>query len=1243
VVLPALPSNEKRSPASGRQGRPKGATEQPGNSFKYLYWRLAEKEFQQLCSALLRQKFDPVRCFPVGMADGGIDAISNGDIIYQVKWTSKFESNPEKWLSDAISGEREKIRRLVTDRGISKYVLMTSVAGTTASPGAGSIQKLQPQLDAYALEFGIPVECWWQSDLDAEVDAAPDAIKWSYQEMLAGSDAIRYLVSGSQLEAEAAQMRDTMLQVMATQWREDSKVKFRQVDMDRVDVAEIFVDVQASVQSVPRRAMEALRITDERGPRPTGAVQRLLTTAFPMTFLLGVPGQGKSTLSQYLCQIHRAAILPFYMLGDRTTPDERLIEPRLPLRVDLRDYAEWLAGRDPFGDDEPIRTVRRRSKVRRSLEIFLAHLCSFTSGGRAVSVEQLQSLLTRYPTILVLDGLDEVADPELRQIVVEEINRTAVRMSGGIKIRPFQILVTARPNAAGLSEPDLELFQTLKLEPLSPALQTEFVTKWCDVNDLQGRERHNLRRIFRDRASLDHVAQLADNPMQLTILLFLISRKGDAVPVSRTPLYTDYMTTLMDREVSRHFIARNQVPLVQEVTAFLGWHMHSGMESSPSAGRMTLVDIETTLLIYLRKTGGPDQEASRLFKAASDRFWALTSKEDGTFEFAVQPVREYFAAKFLAEWVGRERSEPLQKQAILRSLIERPYWLNTARFYAGFASPNELAALRYGLEEAIVRRVHPLQERAAAWTLLSDGIFSINLPVQRDVIRLLADDLTVSLVDDLGMGDGNFPRLAPAVGGELLASDLLNALQSDPEHPLASARVRMLRERSGVDKPDFAEWWVTQLQASMGTAREEAWLAIGGYYGQQDLPTEVANKLALTSPAAQRAAISVGIAPDAGTEAAGQLLRAVLDGQVSEMRGGPFSEAGALLRAMRPQWFLGHKPREFDNGHEFQNDHLHLEGVDKSTRADAWNRLISINPSYESLKTAARVRRRGQSGTTEPWQNPARELTRIHGPSWLAAEIAIAGAATLDTYGSGSRDRDGVPFGANADYGTFVVEVHKRPGAEWWQSMYDQYTDTLSRRTWALALLATGSEEVLGHHLKSIDSVLESLSMDDFMATAASSSRIGTSTLARSLSLSFIWRHPGTHLRTQLLLAHFYGSRAELHTMDAMSDRDLFDMAFPHPAGWPIAQALAVRMLNSPSAIVLDALSRLGSTCTVGFRQDGTPLASHHLDRILDQSAKFPREWVAAAERWRSLGSEEGSLDAVARREGWLPNIPRLS
>lgn len=1235
-------SPARQAQARGRPREPKSASEQPGNSFKYLYWRLSEKEFQQLCAALLRHKYDPVRCFPVGMADEGIDAIAEGSTIYQVKWSSKLQQNPESWLAAAIKGERAKILRLVREKRISRYILMTSVAGTTTARGTGSIQKLQAQLEKYSKELGVPIECWWQSDIDAEVDAAPDAIKWSYQEMLAGVEAMRYLIHGSQVEGQAARMRDTVLQVMATQWREDAKVKFSQVDLDRVSLIDLFVDVHLSLQEAPRNAFEQFySVQNHKAHESSGAVAYMMRTSAPLTFLLGVPGQGKSTLGQYLSQIHRAAILPGEMLGDRKPPHETVVDPKLPIRVDLKDYAAWLSGQDPFGDDEPPKNPRRRRKGERSVELFLANFCSAHSGGRQVSVEDVQSLLARYPTLIVLDGLDEVADPELRAIVVEQIDIMTTRMGAGEPLRRFQVLVTARPNASGHAEPDKDKFQTLQLEPLTPALQRQFVNKWCDVNDIHGKSRRDLVRTFQDRTALDHVAQLADNPMQLTILLFLIIRKGDAVPVARTPLYTDYLATLLDREVNRKQIERDQVQRVQEVTAFLGWHMHSGVETKASAGSMTAADIETTLLVYLHVTEGPKDDVKHLFKAASDRFWALTSKVGDTFEFAVQPLREYFAARFLAEWAGRDRRDPLPKQAILRQLIDRTYWLNTARFYAGFAPPNELAGLRYGLQDAIDGQRHPLQARAAAWALLSDGVFTNNAPVQRDVAAMLTDDVILMLITAHPDATVTFPRLTRHSGGEHLAAALMRDLERTPGSPLALLRVDVLRTRTSIDQDTFLPWWTSHLRAAIGTPDEAAWLNIGGTFGVPRVQAPDAGRLILDHPADCQAALTAGASPDAGSEADKRLLRAVLDGWCSDVSTSSSSEAGALLRAARPQWYHQLVDGQRD-GPSIPTGHLWLTQSDRSSRSSAWNRLLDLDPRYAALKKAANPRGKGQKGTTEPWQNPAREIARLHGPCWLAAEIAIAGAASQGTLASGSLDRDGEPFGYETDYGTFVLSVHRRPAAEWWQDMHDRYDDPLSRRTWSLALLATAVTDTVAHHIERIDACISRLTDDEFVAVASSASRLGASQPRRRLGAS-IWTAAG-HLspRTKILITHFTANVSSLDPLHALSDTQLADLAGLQAPSWPVARAVTARFLDGPNPTLRSALATLGPHTPVDIPRNATSLGGEEVRAILAEPARYPSSWVVTAERWYSREHEEDTLEQVALDGTWIPKVPRL-
>lgn len=729
--------------------------------------------------------------------------------------------------------------------------------------------------------------------------------------------------------------------------------------------------------------------------------------------------------------------------------------------------------------------------------------------------------------------------------------------------------------------------------------------------------------------------------MQLTILLFLINKKGDAVPVSRTPLYTDYMGTLLDREVNRKQIAREQVRQVQEVTAFLGWHMHAGVETLPTSGRMTQHDIETTLLLYMRATDGASDQIETLFKAASDRFWALTSKVDGTFEFAVQPVREYFAAQFLAEWAGRDRREPLLKQDVLRRLIERPYWLNTARFYAGFASPNELASLRYGLEDAINGNRHPLQERSATWTLLNDGIFAHNPPVQRDVVRLVTDDLTIRLVADHQTSAANFPRLSRASGGNDMIATLKRDIENDPGSELAGARIKVLRDRAGLGQADFLPWWSTHLQNEIGRPTEPDWLSLGGLFGIPRLPDEDSQRLTLDTPRQCQSALRAGASPAPNTDADRKLIRAVLDGWCNDIPTSSTSEAGALLRAIRPQWFhqLSDSSRD---GPCFPNEHHWLATADRSSRSAPWSQLVEINSKYARLRKAGNPRGQGQKGTTEPWQNPARELARVHGPCWLAAEIAISGATAPDTIPSGSQDRDSDPLGPATDYGRLVMTIHGGASLEWWRDSYIAYEDTLSRRTWVLALIATATPNVVIDQIRHIDECLTALTDPEFDATAASSSRIAATRTHRRLGADVLQSSTAQSPRTQLLISHFASNPDGLDSLAVLTDDALLTLSSNSAAAWPIIRAVTSRLIDAPTRPLQDALAKFGSYSRVELPQSTAILGTDLIREILRDPARYPGAWVTAAERAHSLSDDEPSLEAAALEKTWIPKVPRL-
>jgi hypothetical protein len=1171
------------------------------------------------------------------MSDGGKDLEARSGAIttiYQVKWSSKVERDPVAWLKQAILDEWANIEKLVAEENATKYVLMTSVAGTSI-PRTGTIVRLDKELVVFSKNLGIPMTCLWQSDIDSMVDNAPDATKWSYANMLAGHDLIRFLIYGAQIEGRAAEMRATLLKVMAAQWGEDAKVKFSQVEMDHLNIVDLFVDVEEDLESAPRNALDAF--VSVRQTRGQGTVQYLLRSTMPLTLVRGEPGQGKSTLGQYLCQVHRAAILPAEEVINGKRPEHTTDEPKLVFRTDLRDFATWLGGRDPFGDDEPPSKARPRRGVHGSLECYLAHYCAFYSGRQSVSVEQIQDVLDRYPVLIVLDGLDEVAEPTVRQQVVNEIDRLARRM-GSVERRRFQLIVTTRPNATGLPEPSADMFETLRLRPLSAELQSTYLRKWADVNNVQRAKRRRLMRVFLGTTVEDHIAQLAVNPMHLTILLYLVNRWGESIPTERTPLYTSYMDTLLGREVDNHQIAREHIPYVEETTAYLGWRMQSGVEKNPDAGRMSIKLIKRAMMVYLDEVEGPKEMVDKLFAAVSDRFWALSSKSQGTFEFAVQPVREYFAARFLAQYAG-SGGQPALKQDVLRELMDSAYWLNTGRFYAGFANPNELAGLVYGLRDGLEAGRHPLQARVTCWLLLGDGIFSATTKVQRDAARLLGDDLSVRLLHRRVHDGLSFDVLPSHRGGSELAATFIASIEADPNHPLAQERAELLR-RLGTDSERLASWWAPHVEQALGTRHEAVWLNLGAATQLVRLTPALTRRLTLRTAGDCQAALAVGATPVASTPQAATLLESVLGGHCSDVATSSTSHAGDLIRAVRPQHFLSLANDSADGPiFSFTVGHYAERPADRRNRSSVFGRLARLDPRYRRLQKAAAFRG-GERGTTAPWQNTARELAAIHRPCWLAAEIALIGAATQATRTGGNISRNGLPGGPNIDYGTFVGQARSHRAAKaWWDQLQSEYPDTLTRRMWAVGLVSIAHEAVVLANLDRLDITLSELDDETFQVTADTSSRLGATTIARRLPPSALLSATARSPRCQLLLAHHCTKLDRLDPLDQISSESLITMLAWGNAAWPAIRAITARILADPSPKLLNGLRIAGASAVVDVPSEAESPGPAYLAAILAAPGDYPLAWVTAAERWHSQNNRDEAMATIATSRGWVPEL----
>lgn len=1028
----------------------------PDSRHKYLYERLGDHDFQQLVGALLTLRFPDFVPLPLRQSDGGRDGVDPSKrLVYQVKWSvTGQEKDPVAWLDAEIRSEFEKIKRFASE-GTRRYVLVTNVQ-STGKPKSGTFDRLNAKLDAYSKDFELEMSCIWREALNPMVDSAPAETKWAYADMLAGWDLIRYLVSEQANAAKDSALRDLLRKVAAAQWDEDERIKFSQVELDRERLSDLFVDVPAERIQGPRRVT----------PHASGAVGLggaaayvANKTPYPFTLVRGAPGQGKSTLSQFVCQAYRIAFVPGQTASASGLPEIK--DPRFPLRFDLGDYAAWMQGYDVFdkSNTAQVKKGKRRPAAQATIESFLAELMTHTGGRDTVTRAEVQEVFDRVPSLVVLDGLDEVGNVADRKRVVREIDLFCAR-GKAYAVEP-KVMVTTRPNSAGLPEPNPDVFEVISLSPLDAALRDQYLRKWCVVHNVRGNDSRTLRRNFTEKTREPYIGELAGNPMQLTILLYLLRQHGDATPSQRTELYDAYMNLLLAREANKHpeSVRKHRADLM-EIVPFLGWYLQSRAEEGGHSGRMAYCEVEAAMKHFQRTYGKPEDVVDELFEAATDRLWALTSKEEGTFEFEVLSLREYFAARYLYRYAG-EGDPRFDRTLVFRELLRRPYWLNTVRFYGGNAAGSDIYILESGIKHELAENTSK-HIRVAAWSLLTDGVFNSRPREAASIVDALTDEHGSRLL--LRALDGKEIAPLPESSHARLAWKRLTAeISSRPDDPQNQARVRVIRELLGL-KREFSTWWTERLTEAIGTSAEAAWLAIGA-------ACEVAAGASLDIPGLSaddgwhaQLILNTGLIPQAGGPLEGQLVRAILEGQCSETTS-VRSEPARIAVALSPAEFCAFGP---------DAPTFRLAASSPDRRAQAIQQLRKANSPYTNIAGLRRFRR-GEKGSTFPWANAATALLQHVGRCWLVSEIAVIGAAS--PLGNGfTRALGTVALGSAGHPATLIEQTREnRANASWWRGRLAACQDDLARAEWALALWAVADGQVIDELFDELTRVVDQI------------------------------------------------------------------------------------------------------------------------------------------------------------------------
>lgn len=724
---------------------------------------LSTRSFEQLVQAIAAKVIGPgVIVFGDGR-DGGREATFEGTIPYAPKgetWAgygvvqAKFKQRPQDTKADgdwAIQQLRTELQDFANPKkGRRKpdyYIFATNVV-LTPFPEAGSKDKVFEVFDEF--KSSVPFKGYdvWDYDKIRVFLDDNESIRRGYAAWITPGDVLTQVIEW--LKPTRADFEQTLTRYLQEELLADQFANLEQAGHatdDRIPVARVFVDLptfdrylveppenERNVESLaPGFIAEVLRTATERlDPQswiPRTGLPSLdsLTEHEPGRFaLIGGPGQGKTTIGQYVCQLFRAAILkdkPDWVLDPEVRNAIQTITSQLasdgfnlptarrfPIRIVLNKFAKALASTEA-------------GKITSLLGYILDRIRRKTD--QEVSVEDFRQWLAAFPWIIILDGLDEVPASSNRDEVLAAIRSFRLETRGCNA--DLLIISTTRPQGYG-EEFSPSLFRHRYLAPLSPARAMAYGQRLVNVRHAGDQERKDKILSRLQRASeREATARLMRSPLQVTIMAALVDRVGQP-PQERWNLFKEYYNVIYQREVERDIpaaaILRDYKNDVDTIHKHVGLLLQVESESSGKTdARLSAIDFSAVVEARLRNAGHEGEECERLkqsiIEAATDRLVFLVGLEADEVGFEIRSLQEFMAAE------GLTAGSDIDIRNRLREVAPNANWRNVFLFAAG-----KISVERDHLLDAIYTicmELNESEEDKVARTILAGSQLALDL------------------------------------------------------------------------------------------------------------------------------------------------------------------------------------------------------------------------------------------------------------------------------------------------------------------------------------------------------------------------------------------------------------------------------------------------------------------------------------------------------------------------------------
>src|SRR6185312_8933310 len=233
------------------------------------------------------------------------------------------------------------------------------------------------------------------------------------------------------------------------------------------------------------------------------------TSKVPLA-IIGPPGSGKTTLLKHIA----------FVLSSRTRSAGRSVPWKLPVIIYLRDHRDKFSGKPP----SLVQLIRS----------------SISDLSDKEPPDWIETQLRRNRFLIMLDGLDEIAESEVRQSLADWTDRQR-------NLYPEVLfIVTSRP--FGYRDNPLEAALVLQVQPFSHDQIETFLGRWYLATSIRSHGKDNLAALLAARSGYQNLLQklndtpalleLGINPLLLTMIANVHYYRG-ALPGSRAELYKE--------------------------------------------------------------------------------------------------------------------------------------------------------------------------------------------------------------------------------------------------------------------------------------------------------------------------------------------------------------------------------------------------------------------------------------------------------------------------------------------------------------------------------------------------------------------------------------------------------------------------------------------------------------------------------------------------------------------------------